>query len=208
MKKILFIFCCFSLIGTYSCKTDKKETKVATKKERVIAKKTDTQLKADLLKLQQEMDAAWIEMIASDDQKIDNLQTLLARVGREKSYDKKTLSGLLSAQNNLKKQRYSQEGISSVAAVDTYDSVQVKLMDDTNNLISTSNLAERDTVAARLATKIQEDDSRVPILRGHYDKAAKTYNQYLKDYQPQIRKLGPPYTEMKPMPLFVEQQLQ
>lgn len=206
MKRLLIILCCVSLIGIYSCKTDKKESKT-TKKDRVIVKKTDAQVKSDLLKLQQEMDAAWIEMITSDDQKIVNLQSLLARIGRDKSYDKKTLTDLLTVTNNLKKQRYSQKEITSVAAVDSYDSVQVKLMDDTNNLISSSNLTERDTVAAQLSNKIQEDDSRVPILRGHYDKAAKVFNQYLKDYQPQIRNLGPPYNDLKPMPLFVEQPL-
>src|SRR5687768_2415412 len=116
MKRLLIIICCFSFIGIYSCKTDKKETKI-TKKERVITKKTDAQVKSDLLKLQQEMDAAWIEMITSDDQKIDNLQTLLARIGRDKNYDKNTLSELLNTQRKLKKQRYSQKSIASVAAV-------------------------------------------------------------------------------------------
>src|SRR5688572_12194024 len=206
MKRIVILFYCLALVGIYSCKTDKKETKT-TKKERIIAKKTDAQVKSDLLKLQQEMDAAWIEMITSDDQKIDNLQTLLARIGRDKNYDKNTLSELLNTQRKLKKQRYSQKSIASVAAVDSYDSVQVKLMDETNKLVSNSNLAEKDTLAASLVNKIQEEDSRVPILRGHYDKAAKTFNQYLKDYQPQIQKLGPPFTDLKPMPLFVEQPL-
>jgi hypothetical protein len=146
-------------------------------------------------------------MIASDDQKIDNLQTLLARVGRDKHFEQKDLTTLLAERDNLKKQRYDRPGIKDVAAVDAYDSAQIKLLDATYQLIETNNLAARDTIAGQLASKIQEDDSRVPILRAYYDKAAKNYNQYLKDYQPQIQKLGAPYSEMKPAPLFVEQPL-
>lgn len=207
MRRILYFLSVVSLVGIYSCKTDKtKSTEV--KKERVIAKKSDSEVKSDLDNLIREMDATWNEMIASDDQKIDNLQTLLARLGRDKSYDKSSLTELLNAQQNIKAQRYDRQGVASVAAVDAYDSAQIRLMDATYKIVEEANLSQRDTVAGKLVSQIQEDDSRVPIFRGHYDKAAKAYNQYLKDYQPQIQKLGPPYTEMKPVPMFVEQQLQ
>lgn len=206
MKKIFAVLSIASLAAVYSCKTDKTKT-TEVKKERVIAKKTDAQVKTEIDNLVQEMDATWNEMMATDDHKIDNLQTLLARIGRGKNFDKKVLSELVTAQNNLKGQRYDRLGMISVAAVDRYDSAQVKLMDATNKLLEESNLTSTDSTIAKLAHQIQEDDSRVPIQRGHYDKAAKTYNQYLKDYQPQIQKLGPPYTEMKPAPLFVEQPL-
>ncbi|MBK0404577.1 hypothetical protein I5M27_16395 [Adhaeribacter sp. BT258] len=206
MKRIPFILFAAFCLAFYSCKTDKtKTTKTTT--DRVIAKKTDTQVKADLDNLLQEMDATWNEMIASDDQKIDNLQTLLARVGRDKNYDKSQLTTLLAERENLKTKRYDRQQIKDVTAVDAYDSAQIKLMDATYQLIEANNLAARDTIAGQLASKIQEDDSRVPILRAYYDKAAKNFNQYLKDYQPQIQKLGPPYSEMKPAPLFVEQPL-
>src|SRR5688572_3193281 len=122
MKRILFIFFALSLIGFYSCKTDK--TKTSTKKGRVIAKKTDAQVKADMDNLLQDMDSTWNEMIASDDQKIDNLQTLLARVGRDKNYDKQALTEVIAARDNLKVKRYDRQGIASVAAVDSYDSIQ------------------------------------------------------------------------------------
>jgi hypothetical protein len=207
MKRILVVLCWVSLIGFYSCKTDKKVTKT-TKKDRVIAKKTDAEVKTEMDELLREMEATWNEMIASDDQKIDNLQTLLARIGRDKKYDKKALSEVISARDNLKGKRYDRLGISNVAAVDSYDSAQIRILDVTNELTSASNLTSRDSIAAEISNKIQEDDSRVPILRAHYDKAANNYNQYLKDYQPQIQKLGAPYKDLKPVPLFVEQQLQ
>lgn len=207
MKRIFVILSIASLAAVYSCKTDKTKTS-EVRKERVIAKKTDAQVKTDMDQLLSELDGAWNEMIASDDQKIENLQTLLARIGRGKNFNKKELSDLISAQSKLKAQRYDRQGIVSVAAVDAYDSVQVKLLDATNKLVEESNITATDTIAVQLANKIQDDDSRVPIQRGHYDKAAKNYNQFLKDYEPQIRKLGPPYSELKPMPTFVEQQLQ
>src|SRR6478735_2335734 len=206
MKRIhLLLFAAFC-IAFYSCKTDKTKT-TEVKKERVIAKKTDAQVKAEMDNLLKEMNTAWNEMIASDDQKIDNLQTLLARIGRDKNYDKKALTEVIAARNNLKAKRYDSLGIQHVAAVDAYDSAQIKVMDATNQLIETTNLASRDTIAGKLASQIQEDDSRVPIMRAHYDRAAKNYNQYLKDYQPQLQKLGKPYNELKPVPLFVEQPL-
>ncbi|KAA9332651.1 hypothetical protein [Adhaeribacter soli] len=204
MKRILVIFSIAALAGIYSCKTDKTKT-TEVKKERVIAKKTDAQVKADLDSLSREMDRTWNEMIASDDQKIDNLQTLLARIGRDKNYDKAALTKVISARDSMKQQRYDRQGLANVAAVDAYDSLQIKIMDATNELVQNTNLAERDTVAASLVNQIQEDDSRVPILRAYYDKAAKHFNQYLKDYQPQIQKLGPPYSDLKPVPMFVEQ---
>ena len=207
MKRILVLLSSILLIGFYGCKTDKTKTNT-TKKERVIVKKTDAQVKADMDNLLRELDSTWNEMIASDDQKIDNLQTLLARVGRDKNYDKKALTEVLAARDNLKVKRYDRKGIADVAAVDAYDSLQINILDATNQLVESTNLVARDTIAAQLASKIQEDDSRVPILRAHYDRAAKNYNQYLKDYQPQVQKLGPPYNELKPVPLFVEQQLQ
>ncbi|MFC5271922.1 hypothetical protein [Adhaeribacter terreus] len=206
MKRILFVLFGTFCIAFYSCKTDKtKTTKV--KKGHVIAKKTDAEVKSDLDNLQKEMDAAWNEMMASDDQKIENLQTLLARIGRDKSFEKSALTELLTAQNKIKAQRYDRQGVASVAAVDAYDSAQIKLMDATYEIVEDANLSQRDTVAGKLVSQIQEDDSRVPIFRGRYDKAAKAYNQYLKDYQPQIQKLGSPYNEMKSAPLFVEQPL-
>ena len=207
MKRIYFLLFASLCIAFYSCKTDKtKSTK--TTKERVIAPKTDAQVKADMDRLQEEMDNAWNEMIASDDQKIEDLQTLLARVGRDKKYDKEALTVVIAERNNLKSKRYDRQGVKNVAAVDAYDSAQVKVLDETNRLMESTNLASRDTVAGKLASKIVEDDSRVPIMRAHYDRAAKSYNQYLKDYQPQLQKLGLPYKELKPVPLFVEQQLQ
>ena len=207
MKRILYILSVVILTGIYSCKTDKTKTS-EVKKERVIAKKTDVQVKADMDQLLQEMDTAWNEMIASDDQKIENLQTLLARVGRDKNYDKEALTRVISERDNLKVKRYDRNAVGNIAMVDAYDSAQIKVMDATNSLLEANNLAARDTIAGQLANKIQEDDSRVPILRAHYDRAAKNYNQYLKDYQPQLQKLGPPYNELKPVPLFVEQQPQ
>lgn len=207
MKKILLVLFAISLIGIYSCKTDKTKT-TEVKKERLIVKKSDAQVKADLDSLLREMDTTWNEMIVSDDQKIDNLQTLMARIGRDKNYNKQTFTEIIAARENLKAKRYDRQGISDVAAVDAYDSLQIKILDATNALVEESNLAQRDTLAASLVNKIQEDDSRVPILRAYYDKAAKNFNQYLKDYQPQIQKLGSPYKELKPVPMFVEQQLQ
>lgn len=207
MKRFHFILFAAFCLAFYSCKTDKTKTS-DIKKERKIARKTDAQVKADMDGLLQEMETTWNEMIASDDQKIENLQTLLARVGRDKNFDKNALTEVLAARDNLKTKRYDRQGISNVAAVDSYDSAQIKVLDATNALLETNNLAARDTIAGQLASKIQEDDSRVPILRAHYDRAAKNYNQYLKDYQPQLQKLGPPYNELKPVPLFVEQQIQ
>ncbi len=207
MKRIFFLCFAVLLLGIYSCKTDKTKT-TASKKNRVVAAKSDTQIKSDLDAMIQEMETTWNAMIASDDQKIDNLQTLLARVGRDKNYDKKALTDVIAARDNLKVKRYDRQDIAHVTAVDAYDSLQIRIMDATNQLLDNSNLAARDTVAGQLANKIQEDDSRVPILRAHYDRAALKYNQYLKDYEPQIRKLGPPYQDLKPMPLFVEKELQ
>ena len=207
MKKIILILCAVSLIGFYGCKTDKTKTK-ETKKERVIAKKTDAQVKADMDELLAGMDAMWNQMIASDDQKIDNLQTLLARIGRDKNYDKVMLTSAIEARDSLKKQRYGREGVGNIAAVDAYDSLQIRIMDQAYELADNNNLALRDSIAASLVHQIQDDDARVPILRAYYDKAAKAYNQYLKDYQDQLQKLGPPYSELKPTPLFVEAQLQ
>ena len=207
MKKILYILSVVSCIGFYACKTDKTKTTKSTK-ERVIAPKTDAQVKADLDNLLGELDRTWNEMIVSDDQKMDNLQTLLARIGRDKNYDKQALTDVIAERDNLKVKRYNRQGIGNISAVDAYDSAQIKVMDATSALVESTNLAARDTVAGQLSSKIQEDDSRVPIMRAHYDKAAKNYNQYLKDYREQIQKLGPPYSELKPVPTFVEQQLQ
>ena len=207
MKKILYILSVVSCIGFYACKTDKTKTTKSTK-ERVIAPKTDAQVKADLDNLLGELDRTWNEMIVSDDQKMDNLQTLLARIGRDKNYDKQALTDVIAERDNLKVKRYDRQGIGNISAVDAYDSAQIKVMDATSALVESTNLAARDTVAGQLSSKIQEDDSRVPIMRAHYDKAAKNYNQYLKVYREQIQKLGPPYSELKPVPTFVEQQLQ
>jgi hypothetical protein len=206
MKRILVVLSIASLAAFYSCKTDKTKT-TETKKERVIVKRTNAQVKSDLDSLQKDLDNTWNEMIASDDQKIDNLQTLLARIGRDKNYDKQALTDLISARDNMKAKRYDRSGIANVAAVDAYDSVQIKILDETYKLVQSSNLADRDTIAGNLVNQIQDDDSRVPLYRAHYDKAAKNFNQYLKDYQPQIRKLGPPYSELKQVPMFMEQQL-
>src|SRR5688572_279454 len=96
MKSIHFLLFAAFCIAFYSCKTDKTKT-TETKKERIIAKKTDEQVKTDLDQLLKEMDETWNAMIASDDQKIDNLQTLMARIGRDKNYDKEALSRIIAA---------------------------------------------------------------------------------------------------------------
>lgn len=207
MKKILFVLLGAFCLAFYGCKTDKTKTE-NVKKGRVIAKKTDAQVKTEMDALLAEMDATWNEMILSDDQKIDNLQTLFARIGRDKNFDQKELSDVIAARDGLKKQRYSKEEIGDVAAVDAYDSLQIRIMEKAYDLAANNNLTLRDTVAASLVKQIQEDDSRVPIARGRYDKAAKNYNQYLKDYQPQLQQLGPPYADLKPVPLFLDQPLQ
>src|SRR5688572_14984434 len=121
MKRILYILSVVILTGIYSCKTDKTKTS-EVKKERVIAKKTDAQVKTEMDGLLQEMEQTWNEMIASDDQKIENLQTLLARVGRDKNYDKETLTQVISERNNLKTKRYNRQEINNIATVDAYDS--------------------------------------------------------------------------------------
>jgi hypothetical protein len=203
MKKIYPILLALFLLAFYSCKTESTKTE-KKKTERQIVKKTDAQVKADIDSLIQLTETQWNTMIASDDQKLDNLQTLMARIGRDKKYDKKALTDLIAARNQVKAQRYDRQGIANVAAVDAYDSLQIKLMDATNDIVSKSELTQRDTVAASLVNNIQEEDSRVPILRAYYDNAAKAFNQYLLDYQPQLQKLGPPYNTLQRMPLFVE----
>src|SRR5687768_5733356 len=123
MKRILFIFFALLLIGFYSCKTDKTNT--STKKGRVIAKKTDAKVKADMDNLLHDMHSTSNEPNASDDHKIDNLQTLLARVRRHKNYDQQALTQEIAARDNQKVKRYDRQVIASVAAVDSYDSNQI-----------------------------------------------------------------------------------
>jgi len=200
MKRILLVFTLFS-IAFYSCKTDKTKTTETTKENRIV-KKTDMEVKAETDILLKNLDQAWNEMMVSDDQKLDNLQTLLARVGRDKNFDQKALSEVLAARDNLKTQRYNRETMADISEVDAYDSVQIKVLDMTNELLEAADLLARDTIAAQLSNKIQEEDSRGIFYRAHYDQAARNFNQFLVDYKAQLQQLGPPYSQLKPVPLF------
>ena len=184
------------------CKNDGTKK---TEEEEVIVKKSDATLKSELDMLQDSSETRWTKMMASDDQKLEDTKALLDEISKGSVYDKDTQQKLLAANERLKKLRYERLTMTD-PEITAYDNSTDSLLRAVYDFTSNTPKATENENIKQLVTDIQNADGQVGLLRGRYDILAKQFNKYLKDYQPQLQKMGEPYNNLKPLPLFEVQQ--
>jgi hypothetical protein len=197
----VLLFC--SAVLVYGCKTD--STKKTEETKEVIVKKSDETIKSELDMLTDSTETKWNVMMASDDEKIQDIKRLLDEISKSSVYDKETRQKLLAANERLKKLRYERLTMTDpeITAYDNAtDSLVKALYDFTGN---TPRATENEEVK-NLVTQIQDADGSVGLLRSHYDIQAKRFNDIIRNYQPQLQKMGKPYQNLKPLPLFEVQE--
>jgi type II secretory pathway component HofQ len=197
MKALLFASC-LTLAVLPMCKPDASKT---TTDAAVTKPASPAEIRAQFDILRDSADANWQRMMASDDQKLRNLNGLLGDLRQVPALDKQQLATLRQAADRLKAQRYSRQTMATSALIDRYDAVQDSVLKLVYPLAAPEGNAP--TAAVRdYVEAIQAADNDVVSYRAHYDVAAKAYNAYLQVHGPELAKLGGKYASLQPLPLF------
>ena len=197
----VLLFC--GAILVYGCKND--ASKKTEEKKEVIVKKSDETIKSELDMLQDSTETRWNVMMTSDDEKIEDVKRLLDEISKSSVYDKETQRKLLAANERLKAMRYDRMTMTD-PEITAYDNATDSLLKALYDFTGNTPKATENQDVKNLVTEIQDADGSVGLMRSHYDIQAKRFNEIIRNYQPQLQKMGKPYQNLKPLPLFEVQQ--
>ena len=138
---------------------------------------------------------------AADDQKITLTRLLLKELQPLPGQDAAQLQAFSQANNRLAARRYDQRTMVTSARIDAYDAAQDSLLQRLIPIAAPNGAAPSEN-ARNYVEGIQQLDARVVGDRVKYDRAAQSYNNYLRLHQAELQALGGQYAEMKRLPLF------
>jgi len=158
-------------------------------------------VKAQLDILRDSVDKKWQVMTDNDDRKIGVTRLLLQELQKVPGSNASQLQGLTKANDRLKVIRYDQRSMASSELIDRYDAAQDSLLHALYPVAAPDGAAPTES-ARNFVEGIQQLDAGVVGYRVQYDRAAKTYNNYLQLHQAELQSLGGKYAELQPLPLF------
>ncbi len=196
MKRLHFFFYAAMLIGSAllsSCKTD--GGKAASNPASVAA------VRAQFDVLRDSVDVKWRQMISSDDQKVGTTRLLLQELATQRAANPAQLAALTQANARFARLRYDQATMAESDRIDRYDAAQDSVLKALYETAAPGGNAA--TAQIRDFTEgIAQADAAVVGHRVAYDRAARTYNNYLKLHREELSSLGGKYAELRPLPLF------
>jgi hypothetical protein len=145
---------------------------------------------------------SWDAMIISDDQKIEDLKSLLEEMGTVKDIDITELKELQKLSKLIRSKRFNEHSMDDSQKIDSYDASTDSLIHRTFALLKTTPSLDTDPKAEALKEKITDADNNVIIYRIHYDNWARQYNTYLEEHHGKLRKMKKPYSGYTKRALF------
>ncbi len=196
MKKIYLFIPILFLTVLISC--EEKKGPSTTDSTQVLSPDTSKNPLGSLTALRDSADKAWNLMIASDDQKIDDMARLLQEISYCKKYNAMLLDSLTDVVKTLKDKRYKQLTMES-AEIDQYDELTNKVIARVKYLARTTDELKSHPIAETLYNDIAKADNDVALYRSLYDRFALEYNSYLEANK---ANLGEKANELKKLPVF------
>ena len=160
------------------------------RKPKLTAEYIDS-LKNTYVFLSNQVNKSWNEMIAEDDQKINNLKNLLDMATRTGKYDTGIYNELVMQLHSLTKSRYNQENMANSNLIDLYDSLTVKLLQDVDAYIHIRPDIAGSPELSRLESSINSLDEDVLLQRINYDREAKQFNKFVEENQEVLKQVFP-----------------
>ena len=149
--------------------------------------------------LRDSLDTSWEAMSQTDEAKHGNLKRLLQEVAYAKVYNRPLLDSLQRMHAALPGKRYTPQTMVS-DRIDAYDLATDSLVSALPQLLASVPDIESYPLCAELSQEIQAANEGVLVERIHYDKHARAYNEFVKQYAEELKEAG--YTDLEPKLLF------
>ncbi|TDI70879.1 MAG: hypothetical protein E2O88_02805 [Bacteroidetes bacterium] len=174
-KSILLIFFVAIILGACNKNTSTSLTPTAIDSLKTVFQDINTQL-----------EAAWNTMIQDDDDKLSNLTRLLQEVEYSGDYNRLKLDSLKKDIDQLAAVRYDQQTMSDSDLINLYDSMTTQAMGEVT--VFTTRLSQFDQypLMGQLIQEVFEADDRILRFRIDYDRAAKQYNSFIEEHEPDL----------------------
>ncbi len=160
------------------------------KKARTLSVDTLDSLKLTYQQINNELEFSWTEMMMDDDGKLENMRRILQEISYSGDYSVVTHEGLKKEVEDLAAIRYDRETMSNSDLITNYD-------DKTNTTMSglmefTTGLPqfEQYPLMGQLLQEVFEADDRVLQYRIQYDRAVKSYNQFIEENEPYLEQIA------------------
>jgi len=189
-KSILLIFFVAIILGACNKNTSTSLTPTAIDSLKTVFQDINTQL-----------EAAWNTMMQDDDDKLSNLTRLLQEVEYSGDYNRLKLDSLKKDIDQLAAVRYDQQTMSDSDLINLYDSMTTQAMGEVT--VFTTRLSQFDQypLMGQLIQEVFEADDRILRFRIDYDRAAKQYNSFIEEHEPDLP-LVAKQKVLQPKPLF------
>jgi len=184
-----FVFAILLICLSVSCKQSRNANRI----------KDMDSLKNVFQGLTDSVDVSWRAMIKTDDNKIMSIKRLLQEVSYTKTHNTPLLDSLQSMQTALPGKRYTSETMIS-EQIDAYDFATDSLISSLPRLLASVPNIESYPLCTELNQEIQAANEGILVERIHYDKHARAYNQFVKEYAKELKEVG--YGDLMPKKLF------
>lgn len=188
------IFMILIVILFTQCKTDQSKQQASE----VNADSLQTQL----LTLNDSLQSSWNTMIASDDQKISEIGTLLQGIAKSCKYNKASYDQVLKQQSQLAAKRYVSSDSMTNEQIDRYDSATDSLLSDLHTFYEKTNASACCPDCDSVLSDIEKQHGEVVMYRIRYDNHAKEFNALITQQKTILSTLKPEYKNLKTKQLF------
>lgn len=148
------------------------------------------------------LDSTWAAMIASDDNKIENMNRLVRELQMIDGSNAETLNSTALEVQKLTSQRYNQKTMMHSRNIDLYDSVTNHVIQKIRNESSQNPNAIKYQIINQLFSEIQLADDSVLFYRKEYDRTVDSFNNFLKTRRKDLKKSGINVDSLQPYPVF------
>jgi hypothetical protein len=175
-------------------------TNMQCSREKQKTAKSEAALLSEAEKIELAMDSAWQVMIASDDNKLNNMLLLADRISYLKSYQDTEITNLKERVEALRKQRYSRSDIAVSERIDAYDDNTTLLFTYMRKTLAQHPDANNFQIILQLQDEIAAADDSMILYRKGYDAQVDRWNALVSKKADALQKAGKENT--KPLPLF------
>ena len=158
-------------------------------------------LKLTYKQINGELDFSWTEMIMDDDGKLENMRRILQEISYSGNYDRIKHDSLGKAVEALAALRYDRETMADSDLITRYDDQTTQTMGSLMEYTTALPQFPQYPLMGQLLQEIYEADDRVLQYRIQYDRAAKSYNQFIGDNEPYLDQVTG-QIDLQPKPLF------
>ncbi|MCU0450560.1 MAG: hypothetical protein MUC97_12080 [Bernardetiaceae bacterium] len=151
---------------------------------------------------------AWEAMLKSDQQKLANLQTLLAQLTKLPKHNKALADSVRTLHQRLSTNRLTVDNLGNAAFMDQYEKGMELVIQQASRLKTQTPGADGCATCTELLEEVNLLYSSDVTIISRYNGFAGELNKTLKNQQDSIKILGEKFTQIKPRPTFLAEPVQ